>query len=326
MSLVADSEIDCAAAVLRAGGLVAFPTETVYGLGADASSPAALGRLFAVKGRPSDHPVIVHLRVGEDLMRWSRDIPAVAQRLADHFWPGPLTLVLCRAAGVLDAVTGAQETVGLRTPAHPIAQRLLRAFGGGIAAPSANRFGHVSPTTAQHVRDELGVAVDMVLDGGASEVGIESTIVDLSTGAPVLLRPGRIGAAEIEAVAGRPVLRATSTSPRASGTLAAHYAPKIPLVLASPARLERVVRDAAGPVAVLARHVRPADSNAALWHVAAADALGYGHDLYAILRTFERSGCASIVVEAPPKTAEWEAVHDRLTRAAAGGGVGPDGA
>jgi L-threonylcarbamoyladenylate synthase len=326
MSLMSDSEIARAAAILRVGGLVAFPTETVYGLGADASNPTALGRMFAAKGRPSDHPVIVHLGTGEDLTRWSRDIPAIAQRLADHFWPGPLTLVLRRAAGVLDAVTGGQETVGLRTPAHPIAQSLLQAFGGGIAAPSANRFGRVSPTTAQHVRDELGDAVDMVLDGGACEVGIESTIVDLSSGAPVLLRPGRIGAAEIEAVVGRPVLRATSTSPRASGTLAAHYAPKIPLVLAGSSSLERVVRQAAGPVAVLARRVQHADSSAALWQVAAADAQSYGHDLYAILRSFERSGCALIVVEAPPEAAEWDAVRDRLTRAAAGSGIGPDGA
>jgi L-threonylcarbamoyladenylate synthase len=326
MSLVPDSEIARAAAILRAGGLVAFPTETVYGLGADACSPAALGRMFAAKGRPSDHPVIVHLRTGEDLTRWSRDIPAVAQRLAEHFWPGPLTLVLRRAAGVLDAVTGGQETVGLRTPSHPIAQRLLKAFGGGIAAPSANRFGRVSPTTAQHVRDELGDAVDMVLDGGACEVGIESTIVDLSTGAPVLLRPGRIGAAELEAVMGRPVSRASSASPRASGMLAAHYAPQIPLVLANSSSLERVVREAVGPIAVLARRAEPPDSSAALWRVAAADAQSYGHDLYAILRSFERSGCALIVAEAPPEAAEWDAVRDRLTRAAAGGGIGPDGA
>jgi L-threonylcarbamoyladenylate synthase len=326
MSLVSDSEIGHAAAILRAGGLVAFPTETVYGLGADASNPAALGRMFAAKGRPSDHPVIVHLRTGEDLTRWARDIPAVALRLADHYWPGPLTLVLRRAAGVLDHVTGGQDTVGLRTPAHPIAQRLLQGFGSGIAAPSANRFGHVSPTTAQHVRDELGDDVDMVLDGGACEVGIESTIVDLSTGVPVLLRPGRIGVAEIEAVAGRSVSGATSASPRAPGTLAAHYAPRIPLVLVDSSSLQRVVRKSAGPVAVLARHVRPADSSAALWTVAAPDAQTYAHDLYAVLRSFEGSGCAVIVVEAPPEAAEWDAVRDRLERAATASGIGPDGA
>jgi len=325
MSLVPDSEIARAAAILRAGGLVAFPTETVYGLGADASNPIALGRMFSAKGRPSDHPVIVHLQAGEDLTRWAHNIPVVAQQLADHFWPGPLTLVLRRAAGVLDAVTGGQETVGLRTPSHPTAQRLLKAFGGGIAAPSANRFGRVSPTTAQHVREELADAVDLILDGGPCAVGIESTILDLSTGAPVLLRPGRIGVAEIESVAGRAVLRATSASPRASGTLAAHYAPKIPLVLASPSNLERTVRDADGPVAVLARRIQPAEARAALWQVAASDARTYAHDLYAVLRAFERSGCALIVVEAPPVGADWDGVRDRLTRAAAGSGIGPDG-
>ena len=326
MSLVSDSEITAAAAILRAGGLVAFPTETVYGLGADASNPQALRRMFAAKGRPPEHPVIVHLRGTEDLRRWSRDVPATAQRLAEHFWPGPLTLVLQRAAGVLDAVTGGQDTVGLRAPAHPIAQRLLQAFGGGIAAPSANRFGRVSPTTAQHVREELGDALDLILDGGPCEVGIESTIVDLSTGTPVLLRPGRIGVAEIEAVAGLPVLRATSGSPRAAGTLAAHYAPKIPLVLAASADLELTVREAPGAVAVLARRARALSSGAAQWHVAPADAQAYAHDLYAALRSFERSGCALIVVETPPEGAEWEAVRDRLTRAAAGSGIGPDGA
>ncbi len=326
MNLVSDSEIAAAAAILRAGGLVAFPTETVYGLGADASNPQALRRMFAAKGRPPEHPVIVHLRGTEDLKRWTRDIPEIARRLAEHFWPGPLTLVLKRAAGVLDAVTGGQDTVGLRAPAHPIAQRLLQAFGGGIAAPSANRFGRVSPTTAQHVREELGDALDLILDGGPCEVGIESTIVDLSTGTPVLLRPGRIGSAEIEAVAGLPVSPATSGSPRASGTLAAHYAPKIPLVLASSGDLERVVREAAGPVAVLARCARAPRSTAAQWHVAPVDAQAYAHDLYAALRSFERSGCGLIVVETPPEGAEWEAVRDRLTRAAAGSGIGPDGA
>jgi len=324
MTLVSDSDIAGAAAILRAGGLVAFPTETVYGLGADASNPAALARLFAAKGRPLVHPVIVHLRVGEELSLWARDLPPAGQRLAERFWPGPLTLVLRRASGVLDAVTGGQDTVGLRTPAHPIAQRLLLAFGGGIAAPSANRFGHVSPTTAQHVREEFR-SLDVILDGGPCEVGIESTIVDLSTGAPVLLRPGRISVPEIEAALGQTVFSATSASPRASGTLAAHYAPKIPLVLADSSNLESVVSAAAGPVAVLARQRQPLDVRGALWQVAAADARTYAHDLYAVLRAFERSGCTLIVVETPPAVAEWDGVRDRLTRAAAGSGIGPDG-
>jgi len=320
MGLVSDSDIAKAVEILRAGGLVAFPTETVYGVGADASNPSALRRLFEAKGRPTSHPVIVHVRGASELARSAREVPSLALRLTDRFWPGPLTLVLKRAAAVLDQVTGGEDTVGLRAPAHPVAQRLLQAFGGGIAAPSANRFGRLSPTTAQHVRDELGDAVDLVLDGGACEVGIESTIIDLSRGTPVLLRPGRIGIAEIETAAGAKVAQRTSSSPRAPGTLAAHYAPRIPLILAATAELERVVGEqaASGSVAVLARHPQPPDSRAALWQIAATGAQAYAHDLYALLRALDRSGCARIVVEAPPEHAEWDAVRDRLTRAAAG--------
>jgi L-threonylcarbamoyladenylate synthase len=319
------SEIERAAQLLRQGKLVAFPTETVYGLGADATNPDAVRRIFAAKRRPTDHPLIVHLQGGDDLARWARDIPSSADRLTARFWPGPLTLVLKRAAGVIDEVTGGQDTVGVRVPAHPVAQRLLRAFGGGLAAPSANRFGRISPTTAQHVREDLGDAVDLILDGGACEVGIESTILDLSSGAPVLLRPGRIGAAEIETVIGMQVARASGQSPRASGTLEAHYAPQLPLLLTAAADLDRLVREqaAAGPVAVLARHSRPRDSRSALWQIAATDAHAYAHDLYALLRFLDRSGCALIVVEAPPERPEWDAVRDRLTRAAAGSGAGP---
>jgi L-threonylcarbamoyladenylate synthase len=324
--LVSESEIARAVEILRAGGLVAFPTETVYGLGADASNPAALRRLFEAKGRPTSHPVIVHLCGPSALGRWAREVPASAVRLTKRFWPGPLTLVLKRAAGVLDQVTGGEDTVGLRAPAHAVAQRLLQAYGGGIAAPSANRFGRLSPTTAQHVRDELGTAVDLVLDGGACEVGIESTIIDLSSGAPILLRPGAISAEGIEAAAGLPVAQRTSGSPRAPGTLAAHYAPSIPLMLAATPDLDRVVREqsASGAVAVLARHARPPDSRASLWQMAAADAHTYAHYLYALLRTLDRSGCARIVVEEPPLLAEWDAVRDRLARAAVGSG-GADG-
>jgi L-threonylcarbamoyladenylate synthase len=316
------SEIEQAARLLREGKLVAFPTETVYGLGADASNPHAVRRIFAAKGRPADHPVIVHVRDAGDLARWTRDIPPDAERITARFWPGPLTLVLKRAAGVIDEVTGGQDTVGLRCPSHPVAQELLRIFAGGIAAPSANRFGRISPTTAQHVRDELGDGVELVLDGGACEVGIESTILDLSGDMATLLRPGRIGAAEIESVIGAPVARGGVQSPRVSGSLEAHYAPQLPLLLATAADLDRVVREqsASRPVAVLARHARPRDSRSALWQIAATDAQAYAHDLYALLRFIDRSGCALIVVEAPPERPEWDAVRDRLTRAAAGSG------
>lgn len=317
------SEIARAVKILCDGGLVAFPTETVYGLGADASNPAAVRRIFEAKGRPAFHPVIVHLKDADHLTDWARDIPLAAERLTDRFWPGPLTLILKRGPKVIDAITGGQDTVGIRVPAHPVAQELLQAFRNGIAAPSANRFGRISPTLAQHVRDELGDAVDMVLDGGACEVGIESTIVDLSSHAPVVLRPGRISAAEIESASGLQIMRSSLQSPRASGTLPAHYAPRLPLMLAVATELGRVVREraASGPVAVLARHSRPSDSRAALWQMAATDAQAYAHDLYALLHFLDRSGCTQIVVEAPPERPEWDAVRDRLVRAAAGSGT-----
>ncbi|MFW2401175.1 L-threonylcarbamoyladenylate synthase, partial [Burkholderia pseudomallei] len=238
--------IEDAAARLDAGELVAFPTETVYGLGADAQNPAAVARIYAAKGRPANHPVIVHLAPGSDPGYWVEALPADAKKLIDAFWPGPLTLILKRATHIPDAVSGGQDSVGLRCPSHPVAQALLRAFDarrgghGGVAAPSANRFGHVSPTTAQHVRDEFGDAVH-VLDGGPSDVGIESTILDLSRGFPALLRPGHVSPrqiADVLGVAPRLPDGSDATAPRASGTLKAHYAPRTPLALAAFERLE----------------------------------------------------------------------------------------
>jgi len=322
-----DAQIERAIRVLRGGGLVAFPTETVYGLGADASNATAVARIFEAKGRPASHPLIVHLAGAHALADWARDVPETAVRLAERFWPGPLTMILARAPGVLDAVTGGQDSVGLRVPSHPVAQALLQGFAGGIAAPSANRFGRVSATTAQHVRDELGERVDLVLDGGACPVGIESTIVDLTGGSPVLLRPGRISTQEIEAALQTSMGRANAASPRASGTLAAHYAPRVPLRLVSGGTLDAAVREAAArqPVAVLARHPRPAYSNATVWMVAPLDALEYARLLYAGLRQLDASGCGLILVEALPDTPDWAAVRDRLGRAAAGSasGAGP---
>ena len=231
------AEIARAAAILRAGGLVAFPTETVYGLGADASNAQAVAKIFAAKGRPQDHPLIVHLAGVDWLPQWAREIPPAAHKLAAAFWPGPLTLILKRAAGVPDCVTGGQDSVGLRIPGHPVALELLRAFAGeeggrrfsGIAAPSANKFGRISPTSAEHVRAELGASVDAVLDGGECEVGIESTIVDLSRGRAVLLRPGQLTAAQIAAVLGWEVEAPDAAAPRAPGALASHYAPRTPI-------------------------------------------------------------------------------------------------
>ena len=227
--------VEEAAAILRGGGLVAFPTETVYGLGADAANPEAVARIFAAKGRPANHPVIVHLGSVEQLTDWATDIPPAAYRLAQHFWPGPLTLILKRHARVSDAVTGGQDTVGLRVPGHPIALALLAAFSGGIAAPSANRFGWLSPTTAAHVRTGLGASVDYVLDGGPCRVGIESTIIDLSGDYPRLLRPGTITAAGIEAVLDKPLAAPAGEAPHSPGMLPSHYAPQTALTLVSPA-------------------------------------------------------------------------------------------
>jgi L-threonylcarbamoyladenylate synthase len=314
-------DIDRAVGVLRAGGLVAFPTETVYGLGADASNAAAVRKIFEVKGRPASHPVIVHLADGVQLANWARDIPESARRLALKYWPGPLTLILKRARGVSDEVTGGQDTVALRVPSHPMAQQLLARFGGGIAAPSANRHGRVSATTAEHVRREFGAAVDCVLDGGAAEVGIESAIVDLSGGKAVLLRPGWIAASEIERALGEPLAAPSGDAPRAPGTLAAHYAPETPLMLVEGDRIAELAatltRQGRKVAALAFSKPRPALPGVT-WHAAPRDAAGYARTLYASLRTLDAEGCDAILVERPPRETAWTAINDRLARAAAG--------
>jgi L-threonylcarbamoyladenylate synthase len=306
-------EVRRAADILKRGGLVAFPTETVYGLGADASSAPAMARLYAVKARPADHPVIVHFADAESAFAWAREVPPGARSLAKAFWPGPLTLVLKRSAKAKDFVTGGQDTIGLRVPGHPVAQELLRAFGGGIAAPSANRFGRVSPTTAAHVRADLGSDVELVLDGGPSEVGIESTIVDLSGPRPVLLRPGRITRQELEKVLGALVEGKRENSPRHSGGLERHYAPKTPARLVPPHELDREIARLRDKVAVLA-FSRP-DERVEYWLRMPREPQGYAHRLYAALRELDGAGCESILIEAPPDTPEWAGVRDRLARA-----------
>lgn len=307
--------IQDAAAILRHGGLVAFPTETVYGLGADASNPAAVARIFAVKGRPSSHPVIVHIRDAGQMARWARDIPPYATRLAERFWPGPLTLVFRRASGVGDELTGGQDTIGLRVPAHPVALELLREFGGGIAAPSANRFGRISPTTAEHVRRDLGSDVDMILDGGPCDIGIESTIVDLSRGEPVLLRPGRLSPEEIAGTLGLAPRAPDSTAPRSPGALESHYAPWRPLRLVPQRDWDSRIQASLSRRGVMSFQSRPSGDTALAWIRASSDPRIYGHDLYANLRTLDSSGCEEIMVEEPPASAEWFAIRDRLTRA-----------
>jgi L-threonylcarbamoyladenylate synthase len=319
--MISDREINDAVAVLKRGGLVAFPTETVYGLGADAASPDAVRRIFDTKGRPATHPVIVHLADAAQLASWTRDVPAAAHRLAKKFWPGPLTLVLKRARNVSDVVTGGQDTVALRVPAHPVALRLLARFGGGVAAPSANRHGRVSATMADHVRTEFGAAVDCVLDGGETKIGIESTIIDLSGRNAALLRPGWITAAEIETALGAPLAVPAADAPRAPGTLAAHYAPRTPLTLAEDDLVLELAASLARQgkrVAVLARSERRPLTQGLEWAVAPADAAGYAHALYANLRRLDAAGCDAIIVERPPQKPEWAAINDRLARAATG--------
>ena len=310
-----------AAAALRAGDLVAFPTETVYGLGADAANAQAVRRIFAAKGRPADHPVIVHLATAAHAADWARAMPEPARRLAAAFWPGPLTLILPRAPHVSDLLTGGQDSVGLRVPSHPVARDLLAAFGGGIAAPSANRFGRISPTTAAHVADDLGGAVALILDGGACPVGIESTIVAFTDDEPVLLRPGGIGIDLLARVLGRAPRAPDAAAPRASGTLASHYAPRTPAVLIAPRALRAEIAqfdEHDERVAVLARTVvRPAEFSD-LWISAPAAAAGYAHDLYANLRALDAADADVIAIEAVPDDDAWLAVRDRLARATCG--------
>ena len=316
--------LDEALAALRRGEAIGLPTETVYGLAADASRPDAVRRIFALKGRPADHPLIVHIAAAAELDAWASDIPPAARRLAEAFWPGPLTLILRKQPRVPDEVTGGQATVGLRCPAHPVALALLREFGGGLAAPSANRFGRISPTAAAHVREEFGAAVPVVLDGGECAVGIESTILDLSGASPRILRPGQVTRAQIEAVIGTVEAGVAADSPRASGTLAAHYAPRTPLLMLARAALceEAQQQQTFGKrVAVLAVDDLPPGLEGLALPAAPA---AYAHGLYARLRELDALGANLLLVERPPEGRDWLAVHDRLQRSAAGAGPADD--
>ncbi len=305
---------------LQAGELVGLPTETVYGLGADASNDTAVAKIFVAKGRPADHPLIVHIASGQQVNDYAATVPEFANRLMAAFWPGPLTLILPRKPGVATAAAGGQDSIGLRCPAHPVAQALLQACGTGVAAPSANRFGRVSPTTAQHVADELGLEL-LVLDGGPCEVGIESTIVDCTRGQPVLLRPGVLTRAQLEAACGEAVLDKdaviSKAAPRASGTLESHYAPSARVRLLDAADLQALLNSGAGAeTAVYARAVLRLPAGVVCRRMP-LDALGAAHELFAVLRELDQPGVGQILVEAVPGAAEWDGVRDRLARAAA---------
>ena len=332
--------IDRAARHLRAGGLVALPTETVYGLGADASQREAVAAIYALKGRPPDHPLIVHVVDAAQAQRWGV-LDTRAQRLIAAFWPGPLTLIVPRAPEAPPWACGGQDSIGLRCPSHPVARTLLDRFtqlgGSGVAAPSANRFGKVSPTTAQHVIDDLGDEAPLVLDGGPCEVGVESTIVDLTRERAALLRPGRVRRDEIEAALGEALADPDAHAPRASGTLAAHYSPRAAVELVAQAALPTRLKACAqagesvgvwsahsplepdvasmqpAPLERVASHERPMQR----WVQAPAQADDWEAALYAGLRELDRSGVTRILVVAPPDAPGWEAVRDRLSRAAA---------
>jgi L-threonylcarbamoyladenylate synthase len=294
------SDVERALSVLRAGGLVAIPTETVYGLAADASNPDAVRRVFAVKARPADHPLIVHVGAAAQLSDWAASIPPAAGVLADACWPGPLTLLVPRSTTVLDLVTGGRTSVGVRVPAHPLTLELLARFGGGLAAPSANRFGRVSPTTADHVRADLGDDVDFVLDGGPCPVGVESTIVDCMVDPPQVLRPGGISSEEIESLLDM-TLGAPDGPSRAPGMLESHYAPRCKVVLA----------DSRGDAVALADRLPRAEI------LDDDDLAHYAHTLFARLRDADDRGVGTVIAVLPPARGLGHAIRDRLIKASA---------
>ncbi|MFB6477370.1 L-threonylcarbamoyladenylate synthase [Streptomyces virginiae] len=313
-------DIEKAAGVLRAGGLVALPTETVYGLGANAEDPAAVGRIFEVKGRPPSHPLIVHIASAAELGDWVEEVPQTARVLAEAFWPGPLTLVLRRGRRVPLEATGGLETVAVRVPDHPVALALLSAFGGGITAPSANRFGSVSPTTADHVRTELGDGVDFVLDGGSCQVGVESTIIDVTADVASVLRPGGVTAEDLEAVLGYPPAAPSASPVRVPGQHPSHYAPRARVVLVEP---EKVVPEAAlaqelghqvGVLVPAALTDGPVKAHTVV--AVPASFAAYARELYGYLRAFDERGCDLIIASLPVEEGLGVAIANRLRRAA----------
>lgn len=314
------TEIKTAAQILRNGGLVAFPTETVYGLGGDATNESALLRIYKAKNRPANHPLIVHIASTKDLLTWAQEVSPKAKKLAEAFWPGPLTLVLKKRSSISPIVTAHQDTIGLRIPNHPVALALLNAFGGGIAAPSANQFTHVSPTDAQAVQEELGGKIDYVLEGGACAVGLESTIIDLSTEKPILLRPGGVPKAAVESVLGES-LHTMNKVPamRAPGMHLLHYAPRTRTRLYTASNLEELLNEEEAPIAILTRKDY---CNASLLSAEIIkmpnDVNAYAQALYRTLRAVDKANYKQILIERVPDESEWDAIRDRLMKASGG--------
>lgn len=307
---------------LHRGKLIAIPTETVYGLAADASNPDAVRQIYQVKQRPSNHPLIVHIASADQLSDWADDIPDIAYTLAEAFWPGPLTFILPKAPSINTAVTGGQNTIGLRCPNHPLTLQLLTTFKGGLAAPSANRFGHISPTKPEHVQSEFTQAeVDLILDGGQSIIGIESTILDLTATPPRILREGAITADMIRNICNISVINhKTATSPQVSGSLDKHYAPDTPTMLVTTEKLQDIINDNQNKrIAILAhseiheQHLQKS-KGAGYWFQMPKEAKGYAHQLYDTLRQADASDAELIIIEAIPNTPEWDAIRDRVTK------------
>lgn len=305
---------------LQQGGVVAIPTETVYGLAADATQPQAVKRIFSIKGRPADHPLIVHIGSVAQVHDWAEEIPDIFWPLAEQFWPGPLTFILKKKSKVNSLVTGGQDTIALRIPSHKKVLQLLVALKCGLAAPSANRFGHVSPTTAQHVIDEFGDDIDGVVDGGACEVGIGSTILDLTIKQPRILRPGQISQQQIEDFLGLPLSAMKQQSPRAPGMLKAHYAPATPLILVEKSALDKQLKKClADNLTINLWSVsRPHQQHKNIvWQPLPTDSNEFAKVLYHQLRQFDTTSADITLIQNPPKSPEWHGVLDRLTRAAA---------
>lgn len=319
---VDDHAIRNAVEILHRGGLVAFPTETVYGLGADAGNPDALKKIFKAKNRPADHPLIVHLGSPLLLSDWASEIPGMAWKLAERFWPGPLTIVLNKLPRVPLAVTGGQQTVAVRIPDNPVALRLLTAFGDGIAAPSANRYNHISPTRGEHVASELGDSVDLILDGGSCRVGLESTIIDLTGARPLLLRPGHITPQQLEEVLQTSVTAPQQTATRAPGMLAVHYAPVTTARLCPgyelQAELYRLIKKNR-KIGLLAYSGKWEGGGETVVLSMPDQAEAYGRSLYAALRKLDDMALDIILIEQPPLNEHWLAVNDRLSKATAVG-------